>query len=136
MCDAKLCFARKVGRFARKIGRLASKRHTWHMERASGNALQAWTKGPYDTIATLLSGLSSSKNPALKVGRDCHNPTASFNSLPNVLVRKSAVTARSWLTSGTLHWSWTPRPPSPQVLELLVVKLRFENYYLLQKIFT
>jgi hypothetical protein len=25
-------------------------------------------------------------------------PTASFNSLPNVLVRKSAVTARSWLT--------------------------------------
>jgi hypothetical protein len=27
-----------------------------------------------------------------------HNPTASFNSLPNVLVRKSAVTARSWLT--------------------------------------
>jgi len=32
-------------------------------------------------------------------------PTASFNSLPNVLVRKSAVTARSWLTSGTLRWS-------------------------------
>ena len=25
-------------------------------------------------------------------------PTASFNSLGNVLVRKSAVTARSWLT--------------------------------------
>jgi CheY-like chemotaxis protein len=40
------------------------------------------------------------------------NPTASFNSLPNVLVRKSAVTARSWLTSGTLRWSWTPSPPS------------------------
>src|SRR5262249_5966746 len=62
-------------------------------------------------------------------------PTASFNSLPNVLVRKSAVTARSWLTSGTLRWSWTPRPPSPQVLELLVVKLRSENNYLLQKLF-
>ena len=62
-------------------------------------------------------------------------PTASFNSLPNVLVRKSAVTARSWLTSGTLRWSWTPRPPSPQVMELLVVKLRFENNYLLQKLF-
>jgi hypothetical protein len=35
------------------------------MERASGNALQAWTKGPYDTIATLSSGLLSPKNPAL-----------------------------------------------------------------------
>jgi transposase len=63
------------------------------------------------------------------------NPTASFNSLPNVLVRKSAVTARSWLTSGTLRWSWPPSPPSPQVMELLVVKLRFENNYLLQKLF-
>ena len=27
----------------------------------------------------------------------CSNPTASFNSLPSVLVRKSTVTARSWL---------------------------------------
>ena len=63
------------------------------------------------------------------------NPTASFNSLPNVLVRKSAVTARSWLTEGTLRWSWTSRPPSPQVLKLLVVKLRSENNYLLQKLF-
>ena len=35
------------------------------MKRASGNALQAWTKGPYDTIPTLSSGLSSPKNPAL-----------------------------------------------------------------------
>jgi len=25
-------------------------------------------------------------------------PTASFNSLPNVLVRKNVVTSRSWLT--------------------------------------
>ena len=66
---------------------------------------------------------------------DLNNPTASFNSLPNVLVHKSAVTARSWLTSGTLRWSWTPSPPSPQVMELLVVKLRFENNYLLQKLF-
>ena len=63
------------------------------------------------------------------------NPTASFNSLPNVLVRQSAVTARSWLTSGTLHWSWTPRPPSPQVLELLVVQLRLKNNFLIQKLF-
>jgi hypothetical protein len=62
-------------------------------------------------------------------------PTASFNSLPNVLARKSAVTARFWLTEGTLRWSWTPRPPSPQVMELLVVKWRFENSYLLQKLF-
>ena len=60
-----MCFASKVGRFARKIGRLASKRHKWHMERASGNALQAWTKGLYDTMAALPSGLSSPKNPAL-----------------------------------------------------------------------
>src|SRR5215831_8190160 len=64
------------------------------------------------------------------------NPTASFNSLPNVLVRTSAVTARScWLTSGTLHWSWTPRPPSPQVMELLVVKLRLKKNFLIQKLF-
>jgi len=35
------------------------------MERASGNALQAWTKGLYDTMAALPSGLSSPKNPAL-----------------------------------------------------------------------
>jgi len=35
------------------------------MERASGNALQTWTEGPYDTIAALPSGLSSPKNPAL-----------------------------------------------------------------------
>ena len=62
------------------------------------------------------------------------NPTASFNSLANVLIRKSAVTARSWLTEGTLRWSWTPRPPSPQVMELLVMKFRFENNYLIQKI--
>src|SRR5712691_29667 len=60
-----LCFASKVGRFASKIGRLASKRHTWHMERASGNALQDWMKGTYDTRAALPSGRSSSKNPAL-----------------------------------------------------------------------
>jgi len=30
------------------------------------------------------------------------NPTASFNSLSNVLVFKGVVTARSWLTEGTL----------------------------------
>jgi TnpA family transposase len=30
--------------------------------------------------------------------RELFTPTASFNSLPNVIVRKSAVTARSWLT--------------------------------------
>src|SRR5262249_6311933 len=35
------------------------------MEWASGNALQTWTKGPYDTITTQLSGLLSQKNPAL-----------------------------------------------------------------------
>ncbi len=61
----KLCFARKVGRFASKIGRLASKRHKWHLERVTGSTLQAWTKGPYETIAALPSGLSSPKNPAL-----------------------------------------------------------------------
>src|SRR5262249_54353500 len=60
-----LCFARKVGRFATKIGRLASQRHKWHLERASGNALQAWTKGPYETRPTLSSGLLSQKSPAL-----------------------------------------------------------------------
>jgi hypothetical protein len=31
---------------------LPSKRHTWHLERASGNALQARPKGPYDTLWT------------------------------------------------------------------------------------
>ena len=55
----------KVGRFATKIGRLASQRHKWHLERASGNALQARTRGPYYTIPTLLCGLLSPKNPAL-----------------------------------------------------------------------
>jgi putative tributyrin esterase len=80
----------------------------------------------------VIGGLSMGGFGAMKLAL---NPTASFNSLPNVLVRKSAVTARSWLTSGTLRWSWTPSPPSPQVMELLVVKLRFENNYLLQKLF-
>src|SRR5262249_36875081 len=37
-----------------------------------------------------------------------HNPTASFNSLSNVLVRKGVVTSRSWLTEDTLRWSWDP----------------------------
>src|SRR6266536_167502 len=50
----KLCFARKVGR-------LASKRHKWHLERVTGSTLQAWTKGPYETIAALPNGLSSPK---------------------------------------------------------------------------
>jgi hypothetical protein len=36
------------------------------------------------------------------------NPTASFNSLSNVPVLKGVVTARSWLTSDTLRWSWDP----------------------------
>src|SRR5215813_1323430 len=36
------------------------------------------------------------------------NPTASFNSLSNVLVRKGVVTSRSWLTEDTLRWSWDP----------------------------
>jgi len=36
------------------------------------------------------------------------NPTASFNSLSNVLVLKGVVTSRSWLTSDTLRWSWDP----------------------------
>jgi len=35
-------------------------------------------------------------------------PTASFNSLSNVLVRKGVVTSRSWLTEDTLRWSWDP----------------------------
>jgi len=35
-------------------------------------------------------------------------PTASFNSLSNVLVLKGVVTSRSWLTSDTLRWSWDP----------------------------
>jgi len=64
-----------------------------------------------------------------------HNPTASFNSLSNVLVLKGVVTARSWLTEGTLQWSWDPCPLPPQVIELSVVKLRSENYFLLQKLF-
>src|SRR5262249_17559678 len=38
-----MCFARKVGRFASKVGHLDSKSHKWHIERASRNALQAWT---------------------------------------------------------------------------------------------
>jgi predicted transcriptional regulator len=46
------------------------------------------------------------------------NPTASFNSLSNVLVLKGVVTARSWLTEGTLQWSWDPCPLPPQVIEL------------------
>ena len=62
-------------------------------------------------------------------------PTASFNSLSNVLVLKGVVTARSWLTEGTLQWSWDPCPLPPQVIELSVVKLRSENYFLLQKLF-
>jgi len=39
------------------------------------------------------------------------------------------VTPRSWLTSGTLRWSWDPRPPSPQVMELSAVKRGDENYF-------
>ena len=62
-------------------------------------------------------------------------PTASFNSLSNVLVLKGVVTARSWLTEGTLQWSWEPCPLPPQVIELSVVKLRSENYFLLQELF-
>jgi len=93
--------------------------------------------------AQTLPKLSAPRNGSFSLDRPLteekvaahYNPTASFNSLPNVLVHKSAVTARSWLTSGTLRWSWTPSPPSPQVMELLVVKLRFENNYLLQKLF-
>jgi len=65
---------------------------------------------------------------------DYHIPTASFNSLSNVLVLKGVVTARSWLTEGTLQWSWDPCPLPPQVIELSVVKLRSENYFLLQKL--
>ena len=63
------------------------------------------------------------------------NPTASFNSLSNVLVRKGVVTARSWLTEGTLQWSWDPCPLPPQVIELSVVKMRSANSFLLQKLF-
>src|SRR5262245_54939254 len=62
-------------------------------------------------------------------------PTASFNSRSNVLVLKGVVTARSWLTEGTLQWSWDPCPLPPQVIELSVVKLRSENCFLLQKLF-
>jgi hypothetical protein len=32
-------------------------------------------------------------------------PTATFNSLLNVLVLKGVVTTRSWLTEGPLQWS-------------------------------
>src|SRR5262245_58885265 len=63
------------------------------------------------------------------------NPTASFNSLSNVLVLKGVVTARSWLTEGTLQWSWDPCPLPPQVIELSVVKMRSANSFLLQKLF-
>src|SRR5215813_8641333 len=62
-------------------------------------------------------------------------PTASFNSLSNVLVLKGVVTARSWLTEGTLQWSWDPCPLPPQVIELSVVKMRSANSFLLQKLF-
>ena len=34
-------------------------------------------------------------------------PTASFNSLSNVRVLQGIVTDPSWLTEGTLRWSWT-----------------------------
>jgi hypothetical protein len=69
------------------------------------------------------------------------SPTASFNSFSNVLVLKGVVNSRSWLTSDTLQWSWDPRPPSPQVLELSVVKLRLRivfyyiNYFRSRKYF-
>jgi hypothetical protein len=51
--------------FASKIGHLDLKSHKWHIERASRNALQTETEGPFDTINALSSALSSPKNPAL-----------------------------------------------------------------------
>ena len=60
-----MCFARKVGRFASKIGHLGSKSHKWHIERASRNALQTETEGPFDTINALPSALASPKRPML-----------------------------------------------------------------------
>jgi hypothetical protein len=99
-----VCLARKVGLCASKIGRLASKRHKWHLERASGNALQAWTKGSYDTIPTLSSGLSAPKNPALsqrlavivtKVGRqEQQKPCLAPILAPKLFVSASVFAAK------------------------------------------
>ena len=63
------------------------------------------------------------------------NPTASFTSLSNVPVLKGVVTSRSWLTADISDGRGTPRPPSPQVLELSVVKRRFKNHFLLHQLF-
>ena len=60
-----MCFASKIGHFASKIGHLDSKSHKWHIERASRNALQTETEGPFDTINALPSALASPKRPML-----------------------------------------------------------------------
>src|SRR5262249_18684823 len=62
--------------------------------------LKAWFRGRKYVIETLK--LLPTMPDALFI------PTASFNSLSNVLVRKGVVTSRSWLTEDTLRWSWDP----------------------------
>jgi hypothetical protein len=106
LAPSELCFASKVGHFASKIDRLASKRHKWHLERASGNALQALAKGPYDTISALSSGLSSPKNLALsqrlaviviKVDRqEQQQPFLAPILAPKLFVSASVFAAKLW----------------------------------------
>jgi hypothetical protein len=56
--------------------------------------------------------------PTCGFERYAYNPTASFNSLQNMLVLQGMVTYPSWFTEGTLRWSWDPYPPPLQVMEL------------------
>jgi hypothetical protein len=106
-----------------RSGRLARQDNTLYLETETEDGKPTKTPISIEDVDALYLYGEIDLNTRLLNFLAQKNPTASANSLANVRGLQGVVTARSWLTEGTLCWSRDLPPPPPQVMKLSEVKL-------------